>query len=98
MALGTSNTGPVNGKLVMVLLSMLMFSLGLIVAGLGMMVRGDFLGNRQAELVKYELNQRLDRQFSALDLRLARLEEVDRKLTEIGFRLDRIEGIRNGVN
>ncbi len=63
-----------NSKLVTVLLAALFFCLGLIVSGLGMAVRGDFLGERQAAAVEARVNKTIDRSLDEINRRLERLE------------------------
>lgn len=73
-----------NGKTVTILLAVCMFLAGLVVAGLGGVIRGDYLGRQAALEVEARVNQRIDRT----------LTSTDKALQEINRRLERIEDKR----
>lgn len=62
-------------KIVTVLLAICMFLSGVVVSGVGAVIRGDYLGREYANAAEARINARIDDTLDEINRRLKRLED-----------------------
>lgn len=73
--MSTNGNGNVN-RILLVLVSLLA---GMVISGGGMMIRGDFLGQRAAKEVEQRLTERMNREYTVIR---EQLDRIERKVDE----------------